>query len=247
MIIYEKVLQKAVDVALIAVYFNMEIFGKQRKDWYRQENKVSDDLENLNYDTIKRAIIHLKEKGLIFSVKEKLTLPQITQEGLKRLSSILPKYDTKRVWDNRIYLITYDLPINKNKERNKLRSFLKRIGCGMIQKSVWVTPYNPTDLLKQFTQENNLDDLILISSLGKDGTIGSQNITNLFINIYNLRNLNNEYFGFISSVKENNTPKEVLVFNFLSILSKDPQLPFPLLPDWWVGNKAYDIFYKITH
>lgn len=243
----EKILEKAVDIALVAIFFNMEALATKRKDWRKLEIYVGNDLEEFNYETIKRSILYLKKKGLVQAGREKLTLPQITKEGQKRLSSILPEYDEKRIWDKRVYLITYDLPVNKNKERNYLRFFLKKIGCVMLQKSVWVTPYNPANLLEQFTKEKGLNDLILISSLGKGGTIGNIDLPDLFIDIYKLRKLNEEYKEFIFNANQNKLTKDQLVFHFLSILGRDPQLPFPLLPEWWIGDKAYKYFYKITH
>lgn len=33
-----------------------------------------------------------------------------------------------------------------------------------------------------------------------------------------------------------------LIINYLSILKKDPQLPFELIPDGWWGEVAYDIY-----
>lgn len=241
----EKTLEKAVDIALVAIFFNMEVLVTKRKDWRKLEIYVGNDLEEFNYETIKRSISYLKKKGLIQAERERLTLPQITEEGQKRLSSILPRYDEKRVWGKRVYLITYDLPIKKNKERNYLRFFLKKIGCGMLQKSVWVTPYNPTKLLEQFTKEKGLNDLILISSLGKDGTVGNTDLSDLFVEVYELKSLNEKYKEFIFKAKENKSTKEQLVFYYLNILGNDPQLPFPLLPEWWVGDIANKYFNKI--
>ncbi|PIQ69863.1 hypothetical protein COS55_01815 [Candidatus Shapirobacteria bacterium CG03_land_8_20_14_0_80_40_19] len=95
----ERILEKAVDIALVGIYFNIEIFGAKRKDWKKLEIYVEDDFEELNYETIKRSITYLRKKGLIQTVREKHLLPKITKEGQKRLSVILPHYDEKREWD----------------------------------------------------------------------------------------------------------------------------------------------------
>ncbi len=116
----------------------------------------------------------------------------------------------------------------------------------MLQKSVWITPYNPTKLLEKFMEEKGLNDLILISSLGKDGTVGNKDLSDLLVDVYKLRELNEEYKEFIFKTKENKSTKEQLIFHYLNILAKDPQLPFPLLPEWWTGDKTYRYFRKIT-
>lgn len=241
----EKFLEKAVDASLVAVFYNFEVLTHKRKDWGKLGGLIENSLENFNYETIRRSISYLKKLGLIQAVRERRTLPQVTEAGHKRLNSILPHYDEKRIWDQRIYLITYDLPIEKNKERDILRDFLKKIGCGMLQKSVWLTPYNPTKLVKDFVDERNLLDLILVSSIGKDGNIGQKDISEILIDVYKLPKLNEEYGQFISDLKNNKLPKDQLIFSFLNILNRDPQLPFRLLPTWWVGNKAYQYFRKI--
>ena len=143
--------------------------------------------------------------------------------------------------DGRIYLVTYDLPVQKNNLRNELRDFLKTIGCGLLQESVWLTPYNPTKLLEAFTRKNNLaGDLILVSSLGKDGTVGGMDLPDLLEKVYHLSEVNENYRNFLESPMLES--KDKIVFKYLSILRGDPQLPFKLLPEDWLGEKAYRLF-----
>ncbi len=243
----ESLLSKMVDLVLVSLFYNLEFMTEAGgKAWQAAENS-SADLAFVNYQTIKNSLVHLKRKGLIQSVKEAITQPQITEEGKKKLESIIPIYDEKRVWDGRVYLITYDLPIKKNKERNYLRVFLKKIGCGLLQESVWLTPFNPKKLLEEFVREKNLEsDLILISSLGKDGTIGEMELTNLMEQVYHLSEINFKYREFIIDAEKNKFSKDQTVFHYLSILKDDPQIPFALLPKDWVGEEAYLLFREIT-
>jgi phenylacetic acid degradation operon negative regulatory protein len=241
--ITEGVLAKAVDAILVMLFFGLEFEPRELK-WKTGEN-IADDLETFNYETIKNSLRYLKGKGLIKIAKEKSALAKITKQGKERLKSILPIYQERRIWDKRVYLVTYDLPVSKNKERNYLRNFLKRIGCGMLQESVWITPYNPTKLIEEFAGENYLDkELILVSSLGENGTIGGMDLAQLMEKVYHLKQLNERYKNFLSSLKENEEKNRV-VFKYLSILSDDPQLPFELLPEDWVGEEAYYQFQKI--
>lgn len=242
MLLSERILEKVVDIALVMVFFNMEAVTRKRRDWINLDFYVGEDLEEISYEKLKRALTHLRKKGFLQTIKERNVLPIITQEGKKRLLSTIPHYDTNRAWDKRVYLITYDLPLPKNKERNYLRIFLRKIGCGMLQKSVWVTPYNPTNLINEFIKKKGLNDLILVSSLGRDGTVGNFELTDLFIEIYHLRELNSEYLEFLSLGRERKLSNDQLIFRYLNILGKDPQLPFPLLPDWWKGDMAYKYF-----
>jgi len=246
--ISEKILSKTVDLALIGIFFNLEFATYARRKRWMLESKVQEDLEAVNYETLKRAFLFLKQKGLIETIKEENVLPKITEAGKKKLSSLLPHYDEKRVWDGRIYLVTYDLPTKRNKERDYLRNFLKTIGCGLLQQSLWLTPYNPKKLLEEFVEENGLEDnLILISSLGKGGTIGNMTFPELIEQVYRLTELNERYRQILIEFKtlSKEKMKTKLFFKFFSILKEDPQLPFGLLPNNWLGDEAYSQFKKL--
>jgi len=244
----EGVLARVTDLALIAVYFNLEIASLKRSEWWKTGERVMDDLEEFNYEKLKRGFNQLRQKGLIQTIREDAALPKITETGLKKLRLLIPQYDEKRVWDRKLYLITYDLPVEKNKERNYLRNFLKKIGCGLMQQSLWITPYNPSKLLDKFIEEHDLsEDLILVSTLGKGGTIGKMEFPLLVEKVYNLGVINERYTRFIVNCRSKNQEKlqSQLVFQYLSILSDDPQLPFALLPDYWKGDEAYEVFLKL--
>lgn len=239
-------IEKIVDVVLAGIYFNLEAPSLIRHKKYLIENKVADDLETVNYQKIKRACRYLKQKGLIQYLKEKEALPIVTKLGEERLRSTVPFYDKNRIWDGLIYVISYDLPREKNKERDKLRKYLKKIGCGMLQQSLWITPYNPSKLILKFIELNNLDgELLIISSIGKDGAVGGMSKTELMQKVYPLSELNQKYSEFIFKFKEGNLNRDNLVFLYLSILKDDPQIPFSLLPDDWLGDEANTLFNKV--
>lgn len=246
--ISEGMLSKFVDLTLVSVYFGLEAsLGGYTKVGLAGEKAVN-DLSNTDYNSIKNSFRYLRRKGLIESVKENIILPDITRDGRKRLKSILPFYDEKRVWDKHIYLVTYDFPRQRNIQRDSFRSYLRKIGCGSLQYSVWLTPYNPKRLIEEFVQKYDLDnDLIIISSLGKDGTIGDADLNGLMEKTYELTNLNSRYMEFIRFIRNKIIlTKDQVVYSFLTILRDDPQIPFELLPDDWVGDEAYALFKKLT-
>jgi DNA-binding transcriptional regulator PaaX len=246
--ISEGVVSTAVDLVLISLYFGFEFaYAGYSARGYRADEKAYRALSEFNHQTLVRAFKHLKQKGLIRVTKEKTALPKITAEGRKKLSSLIPHYDKKRIWDERIYLVTYDLPVTNDKDRNLLREFLKKIGCGMMQHSVWITPYNPKELIEEFVKARRLDNhLVIVSSLGKDGTIGDCELSDLLDEVYKLTELDTRYAEFIAKVEggELSTRGQIL-FSYLSILRDDPQLPFELLPDGWLGEKAYRLIMHV--
>lgn len=248
----EGVLSTTVDATLLVLFLSAE-FGFGGKPGpggvYRAMEKAYGDWDEVNYESIKRALGRLKKKGLIetFGRRDKLTA-QITKQGKKRLEAIVPFYDERREWDGKLYLVTYDVPERQRDDRDLLRRYLKRIGCGMFQHSVWLTPFNPAGVLRNFVEERGLSGAVVVSCVGKDGDIGQEDLKELVIRVFQLKELNDRYaeyleeFGGVGEFVESKA-----VFGFLSILGDDPQLPFELLPDAWVGDRAYDLFVEKCH
>jgi DNA-binding transcriptional regulator PaaX len=236
--ISENVFASSVDILLwTTVYFAAMSVPQSTYGQIRRANISADKfLDKINYRSIKELIRYAKRSGLVKKGYKRNTMPEISIAGKVRLSSLVPQYDDKRVWDNRIYLVTYDVPENRKNERNCLRLFLIRIGCGMLQDSVWTTPYDPTDIIGEFIEKNNLKGTVLVSNIGKDGSLGDEDIKSLIVKVYHLDDLNNRYKLLLKNDKNIDIS---FVMRYLSILHDDPQLPFPLLPSWWVGGKVY--------
>lgn len=238
------------DFLLFQFYLSGELLGAMgSRDIYNAFEKAHEELEDFNYQKFKKTISYLFKNDLIKKVKldSKKRLGRIelkiTQEGKKRIAEIIPSYQKTRTWDGKIYLITYDIPEERRIKRNLLREYLKRIGCGLLQESVWLSPYNPKEVIKDFSIKNGLGGLILISSLGPNGTIGEEDIKTLIKRVYNLEVLNKRYKEFIDrfiNIRTSIYPE--ISFAYYQILKDDPQLPFKLLPDDWLGNKAYELF-----
>lgn len=215
---------------------------------YRAFSEADDFLKNVNHTSLTAAWYKLKKKKLIFIQKRKnLYSPAITRFAKKRLEQIIPFYHQKRPWDEKIYLITYDIPENAHTKRSKLRRFLQGLNCRKMQESVWISPYNIRELLNEFIAINSIPGFIIISDIGKDGGVGETTAGDLMRKLYNLDELNKKYHQFINHVTKKNKPLRELIFAYLAILKEDPQLPFELLPPHFLGNQAYIIYKKIEY
>lgn len=189
---------------------------------------------------LKRALGYLHRKGLINSLHSKLYEIKITQSGLQQLQQSLPKYRENRPWDKRVYLIDYDISENFRETRDKLRDYLHQIHCAPLHKSVYLSIYNPKGLLKTWAKEYLKSGDILVSDIGPDGSLGEQPLEELVAKAYQLEAINQEYQEFLSLPANTQA-----IFCYQKILSQDPQLPFELLPNWWVGNKAWQRYCKL--
>ena len=236
----EGVFAHTVDMALwFSIYFaEMSLPQSASGQLWRAEREADRFLNQINYDVIKNAILTAKKKGWMKTVRRSAP-PEITQEGKRRLASVIPQYDSKRAWDGRMHLVTYDIPEKDKHQRELLRKQLVRIGCGKLQDSVWMTPYNPIDMLRTFIAERNLGGTIIISDLGRDASIGEEDLHGLVVRIYKLGELNTRYEAWIKDIETLKIIDQLALFGYLSILRNDPQLPFDLLPKWWKGDEAY--------
>lgn len=236
----EGVFSHTVDIALWLAIYTAEASIPQSTSGQLWRAQVAADrfLRDVNYEVIKNALITAKRQGWI-KKNRRHTMPEITQNGRKRLASMMPIYDEKRVWDGRIHLITYDIPEHRASERHLLRTYLKRIGSGRLQDSVWITPYNPIDVIRSFVEERKLVGTVIVSNLGKDGAIGEEDVHSLIVRVYSLEKLSNRYTKWLREYSSRNVDHWAVI-QFLSILRDDPQLPFSLLPQWWKGREAYE-------
>lgn len=208
--------------------------------------EIFEQYQEIDWEKIRRVAGNLKKRGLVNYTKGKLLEPRITKTGLKKFNSLVPFYHKKRTWDKKIYLITYDIPEEKRNERNRLRFFLEKIGCGMMQASVWLTCFNPKKLVKNFVEENNISGSVVVADIGKDGSVGEEDLKDLVGKVYRLEELNDRYREFIWGVKRGEIKRLQVDFAYLSILADDSQVPFELLPDDWAGEEAHKIFKKLS-
>lgn len=235
----EGLFSHSVDMTLwLMVYFGeLSIpFGTSGKTW-RAIAAADRFLREVNYDVIKNAIVSARRYGYLARTTGRKSWPKITQEGKKRLASVIPRYDQERAWDGRLHLVTYDIPEKRADDRYSLREFIKRIGCGRLQDSVWITPYNPIDLVRSFAQKRELSGTIVVSDVGKDGSVGEEDVRALVSRVYKLEDLNDRYNAWLEETDDG--VDHWAIIQFLSILKDDPQLPFTILPPTWKGNIAY--------
>lgn len=223
-------------------------FGKQSTSIgvYKMFNEADMLQKDINYKSFKNALRKLKEKGLIKSLKDWTNQQIATKEGIKRLKSIVPFYDEERFWDGNLYLIQYDVPRKQNRIRNILRDlFLKKLRAVKLQQSLYLLFYNPQDLIKQFLKDKpNFEGNILISKLTKDGILG-EDLMQFIWKQSGLADLNEKYRNFIDKYNKIITSSSSeMAKDFFSILKQDPQVPFALLPDEYLGDKAYLLFQK---
>ncbi len=223
---------------------------KTMGDADRVVEEVHGMLDTVNYQTVKQTIYQLTKRGLVARrAKYDRTTLAITKLGRQRIEELIPTYKTDRPWDGHIYLVSYDIPKQHNSSRDMLREYIRRTGGALLQESLWINPYNPSLLLKEFVDDHEIPGTVLVSKLGSDGTIGEERLPDLIVRVYKLENLAERYEEFLETYKQPpaGIPKTKITIDYLAILKDDPQLPFPLLPKDFPAQAAWKRYQTLTH
>jgi phenylacetic acid degradation operon negative regulatory protein len=228
------ILSSLVDLVLwnIFYFYQVGVSGSPGRV-SRAEFLAYRDLQKFNYQSIKQAIYKMKNRRW---VKDNLTL---TKEGMKRLKSFFPIYFGERKWDGNWYLASYDIPEKRRKHRDILRINLKRLGFGEMHASLWICPFNFLEEVEKLVTEYNLSPFVILAVSNKVGREESKILAN---RIWNLDKINREYQNLIKKAQSKDLRD--LIFEYLDILNRDPQLPKELLSSDWLGEKAYSMFRK---
>lgn len=243
----EGTLSSVTNLTLFTFFLTLSSFGKtpMYSGYDQAFREAQTILNDINYHTIKQALFHLKKQGLLTYKKRRLhTTLSFTPKGKVFLQKLLPIYKQHRKWGGRIYLVIYDIPETRHRVRVKLRQFIQHWGAAMLQKSVWITFTNPKTAIKTFVQEYNLAGVVIVTDMGKDASIGDEDVYCLVQRLYRLDRLNITYDSFITWATTQSPTSFQVITRYLSILKADPQLPFSLLPPEWNGEKAYQIYLK---
>lgn len=244
--ITEGTISTAVDFTLYLIYLSIHqgigTFTSQSA-WLKHQ-KATRSLEEINYQTLKNAFYRLKSEGLIKTIENDSSIDiRITALGKKRLSAQVPFYQEERPWRGKLYLINYDIPEKHRHLRDKLRKeILQPLHCGLLQASLWITPYNPTDFVESFSLQYGLGSFIIISEVGPQGVIGGLTFSEMIKRAYPLERVAESYTDFIEKYQSNNNDRSRMEFDFLACVKTDPQLPFELLPEDWPSPTAFQIY-----
>ena len=99
---------------------------------------------------MQKYIYKLKSQGFLSENSEgRIVLSGTGKKKLNllRKSKILDRKQYRKEISDKVTIISYDLPVAFNKERNTLRDLLRLLGFKLIHKSVWV---GKVKLPKQF-------------------------------------------------------------------------------------------------
>lgn len=201
-----------------------------------------------NKDTINDAVDDLVKKGLV-DKNEDAGL-RLTLAGADLMGRL--KTARQEEWDGKWRVVIFDIPEVQRDVRYGLRSELKKLCFGLWQRSVWVSPFDIAKELNSYLERGGLSDVVQLLVGERFGGPTDQEFA---VGVWPLNDLNQEYAELLAEwgeeLKRESGAKERLDVatdlhnRYLDILARDPKLPSELLPTYWVGDDAYELFKKL--
>lgn len=91
----------------------------------------------------RRTMLDLQRKGYI-STNDRGEI-DILESGY--MEYLLAKARTAELLEGCFLIIVFDIPESRRQIRNRLKTIMRQLGCGALQRSVWITPFDIRDNL----------------------------------------------------------------------------------------------------
>lgn len=154
----------AVCIAASSPYFVKNLLSA-KKQWQKYPNKkIKDTFYNLR----KRGLIEIKKQGKQIYIA--LTKEGKRRAGMFQIDNLKIKRPSK--WDGKWRLVIFDISQLRKFHREAFRGKLKELGFYLLQKSIWINPFDcqaEIELLRDFfgLSENEIR-LVTAENIGND-------------------------------------------------------------------------------
>jgi phenylacetic acid degradation operon negative regulatory protein len=194
----------------------------------------------------------------------KLTTPtdrvlRLTEAGrLHALGGRDPESRWRREWDGHWRLVLFDLPLGQDSARDRLRLYLRKQGFGYLQQSVWISP-DPLQGEKDILAGSKADveSLLLLEARPSAGETDEE----IVAGAWDFPEINRRYARHLQVLAEwpdgaLREPAAAQSFRkwaareraaWLAAVAEDPLLPEVLLPQDYLGRKAWQSRIKVLH
>lgn len=88
---------------------------------------------------------------------------ELTSSGWEKIRRRFPIFIFKnKEWDRIFRLVIYDIEEENKMIRDLFRKKIKQLGFGLVQKSVWVSPYDFLKDFQEFLETHNLEEKVIL-------------------------------------------------------------------------------------
>jgi len=169
---------------------------------------------------------------------------RLTSKGRESIKRDFPIFSLKKKkWDGIWTMIVFDIPEKQRRVRKILVQKLLDLGFGMLQRSVYISPFDLSADMREFLAGKGLEKWVFVARAKR---LLVRNPKKLAVKVWKLDRINKLYRKLIEDWQKGSNlrgkRKEQLMANiksrYLWILTQDPCLPEELLPSDWLGDKA---------
>ena len=200
------------------------------------------------------AVYRLRKMGLVASRDKGGGNPklELTAEGLACLPvESRPHSRWRKRWNETWYVLVYDVPEREKEYRNTLRSFLKRMRMGCLQRSVWVTPF---DVRPEYDDLAHAAAVEKWSFLLEASTVLGRDPQDVVVSSWDFERLGQTQRWYcevcdenLQQIREGKLGAEALAalareerVAYHAAMSDDPLLPTELWPAGYLGRRAFE-------
>jgi phenylacetic acid degradation operon negative regulatory protein len=201
--------------------------------------------EGFSKESLNQAIF----RGLKAKQLEKVGGPsaaglRLTPVGKRLLLKDFPalKYRGQK-WDGRWRFVTFDIAEPERVKRDTLRNRLKDLGMGMMQESLYVSPFAMLEELRDYLDAEGL--LSYVHIFEAEGVLGTDPRP-IAATVWHLEEINRLYKKIIFTSQQAEEKKNRLVNRYLEVVARDPLLPAELLPLDWAAERVRRLLKQIS-
>lgn len=166
---------------------------------------------------------------------------RLTTSSKERIRREFPLFAFQRKkWDKKWRLVIFDIEEKQRKARDILRAKLKELGFGKWQRSVYISPHDFAQDIREFLESWSLTDEVFVLEAN---VLSLAQARALAKKVWPLVKINTQYERIIKRWeermdKDEDKLRKQIKSRYFDILSIDPLLPKELLPKDWLGEKT---------
>lgn len=207
------------------------------------------------HDFLQTVTRSLKTQDIEKIVKNGKVYLRLTSQGKEKVQRDFPLLQLTKKWNKKWIVLIFDIEESSRKQRDKLRNKLKELGCGMLQKSVWITPLSIGIELEEYMKSLGMSEHVIIMEVTH---ISLEDPKELVRKVWKLDALEKTYERIQQQLKEVHTDiaishdreefrkdkqensqlllhKKMLMNEWLGFAVSFPPLPISLLPSSFKG------------
>ena len=148
-------------------------------------------------------------------------------------------------------MVIFDIAEINRSIRDQLRHKLEELGFGMLQKSVWISPYHFEEDMREMLTNQQLETEVFVFS-GRKLLAGD--LKEMAEKTWQLSEVNERYQSLLHRIKKAEKLKFLrgrkktigkIYEEYINTLAKDPLLPEKLLPNNWCRPKLVKTLNKL--